>query len=117
MDATDIHIEPYTTTSGCATASTVLLQDIPVPTGLRQLYDTIVSRPENHGRLNIAERRTPHDGRISMKTRQGGILPARLHHPYKARRAVCMRILGRQSLFLDLAQLGMEPDNRRLWNR
>jgi general secretion pathway protein E/type IV pilus assembly protein PilB len=112
MDATDIHVEPYSNSIRLRYRIDGLLQDIPVPAGLRQLYDTIVSRLKIMAGLNIAERRTPHDGRISMKTGKEEYSLRVSIIPTKHGEAVCMRILGRQSLFLDLAQLGMEQDQQ-----
>jgi type II secretory ATPase GspE/PulE/Tfp pilus assembly ATPase PilB-like protein len=59
--------------------------------------------------LNIAEKRLPHDGRIAMKTGEDEYDLRVSILPTKFGEAVCLRILGRQSLFLDLTQLGMEP--------
>ena len=112
LDATDIHIEPYTNTIRLRYRIDGLLQDIPVPVGLRQVYDSIVSRLKIMAGLNIAERRIPHDGRIAMKTAQEEYALRVSIIPTKHGETVCLRILGRQSLFLDLAQLGMEPEQQ-----
>jgi type II secretory ATPase GspE/PulE/Tfp pilus assembly ATPase PilB-like protein len=112
LDATDVHFEPYPTVIRMRYRIDGLLQDVPVPAGLRQVYDALVSRLKIMSGLNIAERRVPQDGRIAMTT--GGeeyalrvsILPTKFGE------GVCLRILGRQSLFLDLAQLGMDPDQQ-----
>jgi type IV pilus assembly protein PilB len=112
LDATDIHIEPYPTSIRLRYRIDGLLQDVPVPAGLRQLHDSIVSRLKVMAGLNIAERRTPHDGRIAMKTGGEDYALRVSILPTKHGEAVCLRILGRQSLFLDLAQLGMEPEQQ-----
>jgi type II secretory ATPase GspE/PulE/Tfp pilus assembly ATPase PilB-like protein len=66
--------------------------------------------------LNIAEKRLPHDGRIAMKT-AGEDYDLRISVvPTKHGEAVCLRILGRQSLFLDLGQLGMDPAQEALFS-
>ncbi len=114
LDATDIHIEPYQSTIKLRYRIDGILQDIQVPAGLRQLYNSIVSRLKVMAGLNIAERRVPHDGRIGMKTGKEeydlrvSIIPT----PWGE--AVCLRILGRQSMFLDLNQLGMEPEQQEI---
>jgi len=59
---------------------------------------------------NIAEKRLPHDGRIAMKTGDEEYDLRVSIVPTKHGEAVCLRILGRQSLYLDLGQLGMEPN-------
>jgi type II secretory ATPase GspE/PulE/Tfp pilus assembly ATPase PilB-like protein len=114
LDATDIHIEPYPTSIRLRYRIDGVLQSVPVPAGLRQVYGAIVSRLKVMAGLNIAEKRLPHDGRIAMKT-AGEDYDLRVSIiPTNHGESVCLRILGRQSLFLDLAQLGMEPDQEAL---
>jgi general secretion pathway protein E/type IV pilus assembly protein PilB len=112
LDATDIHLEPYPDKIRLRYRVDGLLQDIPVPADLRQVYDSIVSRLKVMAGLNIAERRIPHDGRIAMKTGGEDYALRVSIIPTKHGEAICLRILGRQSLFLDLAQLGMEADQQ-----
>jgi type II secretory ATPase GspE/PulE/Tfp pilus assembly ATPase PilB-like protein len=115
LQATDIHIEPYPAAIRLRYRIDGLLQPVPVPSGLRQVYGAIVSRFKIMAGLNIAEKRLPHDGRISMKT-EGEEYDLRVSIvPTKYGEAVCLRILGRQSLFLDLSQLGMEPEQESLF--
>ena len=107
LQATDIHIEPYPTAIRLKYRIDGLLQNIPVPTDLRQLHGAIVSRLKIMAGLDIAEKRLPHDGRIAMKT-GGEEYDLRVSVvPTKHGEAICLRILGRQNLFLDLGQLGM----------
>ena len=112
LDATDIHIEPYTSNIRLRYRIDGVLQDVPVPTGLREIHDSVVSRLKVMAGLNIAERRIPHDGRIAMKTGHEEYALRVSIIPTKHGEAVCLRILGRRSLFFDLAQLGMEPEQQ-----
>lgn len=114
LDATDIHIEPYQATIKLRYRIDGIMQDIPVPPGLRQLYNSIVSRLKVMAGLNIAERRVPHDGRIGMKTgnEEYDLRVSIIPTPWGE--AVCLRILGRQSMFLDMGQLGMEPEQQEM---
>jgi len=57
----------------------------------------------------------PHDGRIAMKTGEEEYDLRVSIVPTKYGEAVCLRILGRQSLFLDLGQLGMEPNQEAVF--
>jgi type II secretory ATPase GspE/PulE/Tfp pilus assembly ATPase PilB-like protein len=114
LDATDIHIEPYPSTIKLRYRIDGVMQDIPVPAGLRQLYNSIVSRLKVMAGLNIAERRVPHDGRIGMKTGKEEYDLRVSIIPTPHGEAVCLRILGRQSMFFDMAQLGMEPEQQAL---
>jgi general secretion pathway protein E/type IV pilus assembly protein PilB len=115
LQATDIHLEPYPTSIRLRYRIDGLMQTIPVPAALRRLHPAIVSRLKIMAGLNIAEKRLPHDGRIAMKT-GGEDYDLRVSVvPTTHGEAVCLRVLGRQSLFLDLSQLGMEPEQETLF--
>lgn len=116
LQATDIHIEPYAASIRLRYRIDGLMQNVPVPADLKQLYAATVSRLKIMAGLNIAEKRLPHDGRIAMKTdREEYDLRVSII-PTKFGEGVCLRVLGRQSLFLDLAQLGMEPQQEGLFS-
>jgi type II secretory ATPase GspE/PulE/Tfp pilus assembly ATPase PilB-like protein len=115
LQATDIHIEPYPNSIRLRYRIDGLMQNIPVPTGFRQLHAAIVSRLKIMAGLDIAERRLPHDGRIAMKTRDEEYDLRVSVVPTKHGEAICLRVLGRQSLFLDMGQLGMEPAHEALF--
>ncbi|MDB6028710.1 MAG: ral secretion pathway protein [Verrucomicrobiales bacterium] len=115
LQATDIHIEPYFSSVRLRYRIDGIMQTVPTPEGLRQLYGSIVSRLKIMATLNIAEKRLPHDGHIAMKTR-GEEYDLRVSIiPTKHGEAVCLRILGRQNLFLDVNQLGMELGHETLF--
>jgi general secretion pathway protein E/type IV pilus assembly protein PilB len=113
LGATDIHMEPYEDRMRLRYRIDGILQDIPVPSGLQELYSAIVSRLKVMAGLNIAERRLPHDGRIAM--RRGSrrydlrvsILPTRLGE------AVCLRVLSRDDLSLEFERLGMPQEEQK----
>lgn len=115
LGATDIHLEPYPNSIRLRYRVDGILETVPVPDDLRKLHEAIVSRLKIMAGLNISERRLPHDGRIAMKTGTSeydlrvSIMPA------KHGEAVALRILGRQTLFLNLGQLGMEPQQEKLF--
>jgi len=115
LHATDIHLEPYPNSIRLKYRIDGLLQTVPVPVGLRSLHASLVSRLKIMAGLNIAEKRLPHDGRIAMKT-GGEDYDLRVSViPTKHGEAVCLRVLGRQTLFLDLNQLGMEPEHEEVF--
>lgn len=115
LQATDIHIEPYGSSIRLRYRIDGLMQTIPVPAALRQFYATVVSRLKIMAGLDIAERRLPQDGRIAMK-RENEEYDLRVSViPSKHGEAVCLRILGRQGLFRDMTQLGMEPDQEAMF--
>jgi len=112
LGATDIHMEPYEDRMRLRYRIDGILQDIPVPSGLQELYGAIVSRLKVMAGLNIAERRLPHDGRIAMKRGSRrydlrvSILPTRLGE------AVCLRVLNRDDLSLEFERLGMPQEEQ-----
>lgn len=115
LQATDIHMEPYASSVRLRYRIDGLMEMVPVPASMRQLYGAVVSRLKIMAGLDIAEKRLPHDGRIAMKTK-GEEYDLRLSTlPTQNGEAACLRILGRQSLFMDLGQLGMEPQQEALF--
>jgi general secretion pathway protein E/type IV pilus assembly protein PilB len=114
LRATDIHIEPYPSRIKLRYRIDGMMQTVKAPGGLHQLYGAIVSRLKIMAGLNIAEKRLPHDGRISMKTETEEYDLRVSIIPTKHGEAVCLRVLGRQSLLLEFSQLGMEPAQEAL---
>lgn len=114
MDATDIHIEPFENSLRLRYRIDGILQPIPLPEGISHLRKAITSCVKIMADLNIAERRKPHDGRIAV--RSGGeefdlrvsILPT----PFGE--TVCLRILNRKTMFIDLEHLGLTKEQAPL---
>ncbi|HWX22341.1 MAG TPA: GspE/PulE family protein [Candidatus Binatia bacterium] len=117
LRATDIHLEPYANSIRVRYRVDGILETVPVPADMRHLHSAVVSRLKIMAGLNIAEKRLPHDGRIAMKTGEEEYDLRVSVVPTKYGEAVCLRILGRQSLFLDLGQLGMEQNQEAVFGR
>ncbi len=117
LRATDIHLEPYTDSIRLRYRIDGMLETVPIPSDIRHLHPAVVSRLKIMAGLNIAEKRLPHDGRIAMKTGAEEYDLRVSVVPTKYGEAVCLRILGRQSLFLDLGQLGMEPNQEAIFGQ
>ncbi len=115
LRATDIHLEPYASSIRLRYRVDGILETVPVPPDMRHLHSAVVSRLKIMAGLNIAEKRLPHDGRIAMKTGDEEYDLRVSIVPTKYGEAVGLRILGRQSLFLDLGQLGMEPNQEAVF--
>jgi general secretion pathway protein E/type IV pilus assembly protein PilB len=116
LKATDIHLEPYANSVRLRYRVDGILETVPVPADMRHLYPAVSSRLKIMAGLNIAEKRLPHDGRIAMKTGDEEYDLRVSIVPTKHGEAVSLRILGRQSLFLDLGQLGMEPGQESVFS-
>jgi len=117
LRATDIHLEPYPNAIRLRYRVDGILETVPVPADMRNLHLAVVSRLKIMAGLNISEKRLPHDGRIAMKTGNEEYDLRVSIVPTKHGEAVALRILGRQNLFLDLGQLGMEPDHEAVFTQ
>jgi type II secretory ATPase GspE/PulE/Tfp pilus assembly ATPase PilB-like protein len=117
LQATDIHLEPYANSVRLRYRVDGILETVPVPADMRFLHSAVISRLKIMAGLNIAEKRLPHDGRIAMKTGTDEYDLRVSVVPTKHGEAVSLRILGRQSLFLDLSQLGMEPNQESVFGK
>lgn len=117
LKATDIHLEPYVNSIRLRYRVDGILESVPVPADMRHLHAAVISRLKIMAGLNIAEKRLPHDGRIAMKTGEEEYDLRVSVVPTKHGEAVVLRILGRQSLFFDLGQLGMEPSHEAVFGQ
>jgi general secretion pathway protein E/type IV pilus assembly protein PilB len=115
LRATDLHLEPYANSIRLRYRVDGMLETVPVPADMRNLHAAVVSRLKIMAGMNIAERRLPQDGRIAMKTGEEEYDLRVSVVPTKHGEAIALRILGRQSLFLDLSQLGMEPEQEAVF--
>ncbi|WP_430417818.1 type II secretion system ATPase GspE [Parasphingorhabdus sp.] len=106
--ASDIHIEPYET--GLVVrmrVDGVLTEKLRMPP---HVASVIVNRIKVMARLDIAERRIPQDGRISL-TLGGKLLDVRVSTlPNRANERVVMRILDKESAAISLDLLGMSDN-------
>ncbi|MBM4192103.1 MAG: type II secretion system protein GspE [Gammaproteobacteria bacterium] len=106
-NASDIHIEPY---------ENRLVVRLRVDGVLREVLQTrravagaVVSRVKVMSKLDIAEKRLPQDGRISLRV-GGRPVDVRVSTiPSGHGERVVLRLLDKQAGRLDLSELGMEP--------
>ncbi len=114
MNATDIHIEPFENDVQLRFRVDGMLREIPAPQGLRRLHNALISRVKVQANLNIAEQRLPHDGRMRVILRDEvfdlrvSIMPTRFGETLN------MRILNRESIFLELTDLGLDKRDLRI---
>jgi general secretion pathway protein E/type IV pilus assembly protein PilB len=109
LNATDVHLEPFPQNLRLRYRIDGMLRDIPTPPGMRELHEAIVTRMKVMSNLNIAEKRLPHDGRIRVHIGDENfdlrvsILPTRFGE------TLCLRILNRKAIFMELLPLGFNP--------
>ncbi|MEM7431794.1 MAG: type II secretion system ATPase GspE [Pseudomonadota bacterium] len=109
-NASDVHIEPYENRLGVRFRIDGVLQEI-LETR-RALAPLVVSRIKVMSKLDIAEKRLPQDGRISLRI-AGRAVDVRVSTmPSGHGERVVLRLLDKQAGRLDLESLGMEDRSR-----
>ena len=106
QNASDIHIEPYESKLIVRFRVDGVLREVLTPP--KQLAPQIVSRVKVLAKLDIAEKRLPQDGRISLRL-AGRAVDVRVSTvPAGHGERVVLRLLDKQAGRLDLAHLGMD---------
>lgn len=109
LGASDIHVESIDGGLRLRYRIDGVLQDAPAQVDER-LAAAVVSRVKLLANLNIAERRLPQDGRIMMRVK-GHELDLRVSSlPTVHGECVVMRVLDRQSVRLDIEDMGFSPN-------
>lgn len=106
--ASDIHIEPMNGHLRIRYRIDGVLQLAESPP--ERLTSAVISRIKIMAKLNIAERRLPQDGRISLAVRGRDIDMRVATTPTIHGESVVLRILDRGHLALDFASLGFDDD-------
>jgi len=111
-NASDIHIEPFENRLVVRFRVDGVLRE--VLQSRRAVAPLVVSRIKVMSKLDIAEKRLPQDGRISLRI-AGRAVDVRVSTmPSGHGERVVLRLLDKNAGRLDLGQLGMEPKDRKL---
>ncbi|KTC63157.1 type II secretion system protein E [Pseudomonas fluorescens ABAC62] len=112
--ASDIHIEPCSEQGRLRFRIDGLLHDVyQFPP---QVTMAVVSRLKSLGRMNVAEKRKPQDGRIKTKSPAGTEVELRLSTlPTAFGEKLVMRIFDPQVLLKDFDQLGLSTADQQRW--
>ena len=108
-DASDIHIETFERRLVVRLRVDGVLREVLAPK--RELAPLLVSRIKVMARLDIAEKRVPQDGRISLRLGGRDVDVRVSTMPSSNGERVVLRLLDKQAGRLDLAHLGMEEQN------
>lgn len=107
--ASDVHVEPFENRLSIRFRVDGVMREVMSPP--RHLAPLLVSRIKVMSRLDIAEKRLPQDGRISLRV-AGRPVDVRVSTlPSGHGERVVMRLLDKQAGRLDLAQLGMGEES------
>ena len=112
--ASDIHIEPFEDELKVRYRIDGVLHD--AETAPKRLQAAIVSRIKIMSKMNIAERRLPQDGRIRLRVGEREIDLRVSTIPIVHGEGVVMRILDKESVIVDLNQLGFFPETLSIFN-
>lgn len=109
LGASDVHVQPRSKSIVVRYRIDGILHDkIQIP---NQMHQSFVSRLKIMAELDIAERRRPQDGRITVKT-ASRIVDLRISTlPTINGEKVVLRLLDRGSSIVDISQLGFSPDD------
>jgi general secretion pathway protein E len=114
-NASDVHIEPYENRLGVRFRVDGVLRE--VLQTRRALAPLVVSRIKVMSRLDIAEKRLPQDGRISLKI-AGRAVDVRVSTmPSGHGERVVLRLLDKQAGRLDLTSLGMDEKSQAMMDQ
>ncbi len=114
-NASDVHIEPFENRLVVRFRVDGVLREVLQPQ--RLLAPLLVSRIKVMAKLDIAEKRLPQDGRISLKV-AGRAVDVRVSTlPSGHGERVVMRLLDKQAGRLDLEHLGMAASAQQLMDR
>ena len=106
--ASDIHIEPFEGRLKVRYRIDGVLQEVEAPPS--HSTAAVISRIKSMAKLNIAERRVPQDGRITMRV-QGKELDMRVSTvPTLFGESVVIRLLNKESVKFDFESLGFEGE-------
>jgi len=113
--ASDIHIETFEDRIMIRFRVDGVLREVLEPQ--RVLAPLITSRIKVMAKLDIAEKRLPQDGRITLRI-AGRAVDVRVSTmPTSHGERIVLRLLDKQNARLDLAQLGMEPNTLQLMEK
>ena len=114
--ATDVHIEPYEDTLSIRYRIDGVLQQAGVPPTINRFRNAIISRLKIMSNMNIAEKRKPQDGRISFRHQRQEYDMRVSVIPMLFGEGVVLRVLNKNTVLLNLEDLGMGKDLLTRWD-
>jgi general secretion pathway protein E len=110
MRASDVHFHPYPDRTQVRFRIDGILYDMDgIP---KKAHDAIVSRVKVMGKMDIAERRLPQDGRATIRLGDGEVDVRISTVPTSNGERIVMRLLDKTAKLYTLDEIGLEPKNR-----
>ncbi|MFY9374917.1 MAG: ATPase, T2SS/T4P/T4SS family [Kiritimatiellia bacterium] len=114
---TDIHIEPMETDLRIRYRIDGVLHPTPLPPQMKRFQSAIISRIKVMAGMDIAEKRLPQDGRISLRIKGEEIDVRVSTMPTVYGESVSLRLLMRSSGMFGMDKLGLLKDDEAILNR
>ncbi|MHC4779941.1 MAG: type II secretion system ATPase GspE [Planctomycetota bacterium] len=114
MRASDIHVQPYEEKLQIRYRIDGVLHDILTPP--KQVQEAVVSRVKVMGKMDIAERRLPQDGRATIRVGNAEVDLRISSVPTNYGERIVMRLLDKSARLYELEELGLDRDGQELMN-
>ena len=109
MRASDVHIQPYPDRVQIRYRVDGILYDM--ESAPKKVQDAIISRVKVMGKMDIAERRLPQDGRATLRLGTGEVDVRISSVPTSYGERIVLRLLDKTSKSLTLKEIGLNEDN------
>lgn len=114
MRASDVHIQPYEQKLQIRYRIDGTLYDMMTPP--KKVQEAIISRVKVMGKMDIAERRLPQDGRATIRVGDSEVDIRISSVPTIHGERIVMRLLDKNVRLYELEELGLSPDNLKIVN-
>ena len=112
--ATDIHLEPMEKDLRIRYRIDGVLHQTPVPAALKRFQSAVISRIKVMANMDIAEKRLPQDGRISVRIKNDEIDIRVSTMPTTYGESISLRLLSRGSAMMGMGHLGLNERDTAL---
>ncbi|MBI3098382.1 MAG: type II secretion system ATPase GspE [Planctomycetes bacterium] len=115
MRASDVHLQPFEEKMQVRYRIDGILYDMMTPP--KKIQEAIISRVKVMGKMDIAERRLPQDGRTSLRIGDNEIDVRISSVPTSNGERIVMRLLDKSARLYELEELGMDEDYLKLFQQ
>ena len=112
MRASDVHLQPYPDRIQVRYRVDGILYDM--ETAPKKVQDAIISRIKVMGKMDIAERRLPQDGRATVRIGNADVDVRISSVPSSNGERIVMRLLDKSARVYKLEEIGLDEDNLEL---
>ncbi len=109
MRASDVHVQPYPDRLQVRYRIDGILYDMEAPP--KKYQDAIISRIKVMGKMDIAERRLPQDGRASLRIGENDVDVRISSLPTTYGERIVMRLLDKSARVYRLSEIGLDKHN------